>query len=192
MQDSWVNTAFTEIKLYRFRPLHLRFSGLWETNRQGATDFRGDNWLRRWSMVLRSDYTWTRGNLSVIPQVKSWLRRLWTTRVKWHQYTSLFSTRSSKSSTNDGGIRSCGWGHRDFHSSRASTAISGSGDTSFSTQDYVLSLTNVSSYSGYQLGINVGYQLHLRRMVDRVRRFEDRDYTFFFLRMVAGLRPTNY
>ena len=70
MQDSWVNTAFTEIKLYRFRPLHLRFNGLWETNRQGATDFRGDNWLRRWSMVLRSDYTWSRGNLSVIPQVK--------------------------------------------------------------------------------------------------------------------------
>ena len=192
MQDSWVNTAFTEIKLYRFRPLHLRFNGLWETNRQGATDFRGDNWLRRWSMVLRSDYTWSRGNLSVIPQVKFMTQKVVDDEgevapVHESFFYPIFKVEYQM--TRDTVVRV---GAQGFPFLKSQYRNLWQRDTSFSTQDYVVSLTNVSSYSGYQLGINVGYQLHLRRMVDRARRFEDRDYTFFFLRMVAGLRPTNY
>ena len=143
-------------------------------------------------MVLRSDYTWSRGNLSVIPQVKFMAQKVVDDEgevapVHESFFYPIFKVEYQM--TRDTVVRV---GAQGFPFLKSQYRNLWQRDTSFSTQDYVVSLTNVSSYSGYQLGINVGYQLHLRRMVDRARRFEDRDYTFFFLRMVAGLRPTNY
>jgi hypothetical protein len=65
-------------------------------------------------------------------------------------------------------------------------------DTDYTAQDYIISLSSVSSYSGYQLGLNAGYQLKLRRMKDRKRRFGDLDYTLFFIRLIVSLKPTTY
>ena len=40
------------------------------------------------------------------------------------------------------------------------------------------------------LGLSAGYHIKTRRMVDRRRAFLDQDYTLFFLRLIAGLNPS--
>ena len=60
----------------------------------------------------------------------------------------------------------------------------------YRSQDWMAMVTNNSSYSGYELSLNAGYQLKRRRMDDRRRAIEDIDYSLFFVRMVVGLRAS--
>ena len=60
----------------------------------------------------------------------------------------------------------------------------------YTSEDYIGMVTNTSSYSGYELSFNTGYQLRRRRMADRSRKSEDIDYSLFFIRLIAGLRAS--
>ena len=59
----------------------------------------------------------------------------------------------------------------------------------FDTEDYVALISNNSSYVGYQINVNVGYQKSMRKFKDRSRVEQDIDFSRVFLRVIAGLRP---
>ena len=190
MQNSLANSAFAEIELYHFRPFHIRLRTLLETNRQWATAHTGVNWMRRSATVLRSDYTWKLGALSVMPQMKLMVQKATDDAGRIHPLHELYYYPIFKiywHMTPDTALRLGAQGFpflesrfRDFEQ----------GDNGYDARDYMIGLTNVSSYSGYQLGLSVGYHLKTRRMVDRRRAFVDQDYTLFFLRLIAGLNPS--
>ena len=59
----------------------------------------------------------------------------------------------------------------------------------FDGEDYVALVTNKSSYTGYQINVEVGYQRSTRKFKDRLRHDQDINFSRVFLRMIAGLRP---
>ncbi len=190
MQNSLVNTAFVKFRLYRFRPFYMGINALHEVNQQKATYLREVNWIRRWSIVFRSDYTWQFGPFSVMPQTKFMVQKIADDRNVIKPAHELFFYpifRVVYELAPNTTLRLGAQGFP-FLKSRFINLINE--EVNYESQDYIVSLSNVSSYSGYLIGLNVGYQLKLLRMMDRKRRFEDRDYTFFFIRLIVSLRPT--
>ncbi len=190
MQNSLANSAFADIELYHFRPFHIRLKTLLETNRQLATAPRDVNWIRRSATVLRSDYTWKLGTLSVMPQMKLMVQKLSDDAGEIQPLHELFYYPIFKiyyQMTPDTALRLGAQGFPFLESRFRDFARA---DNDYDARDYMISLSNVSSYSGYQLGLSVGYHLKIQRMADRRRAFLDQDYTLFFLRLVAGLNPS--
>ena len=60
----------------------------------------------------------------------------------------------------------------------------------YEAEDYLAMVTNNTVYAGYELCLNMGYELRKRQMEDRTRRAEDISYSLVFMRLVAGLRSS--
>jgi hypothetical protein len=59
----------------------------------------------------------------------------------------------------------------------------------FNDEVYLAQVSNTSIYLGYQVNVNLGYERRFREFIDAERSAQDIDYSRFFLRVIAGLRP---
>ena len=50
-------------------------------------------------------------------------------------------------------------------------------------------LSNTSTYVGYQINVNLGYEKRIRTFLDETRSSQDIDLSRLFLRVIVGLRP---
>jgi hypothetical protein len=53
----------------------------------------------------------------------------------------------------------------------------------------MVQVNNTSTYQGYQVNVNLGYERRLREFLEPNRIAQDQDYHRVFLRVIAGLRP---
>ena len=58
---------------------------------------------------------------------------------------------------------------------------------SYTTEDYVIMLTNMSIYKGYNFSLNAGWHLRIKSFEDRSRESEDEDYSLIFVQLTMGL-----
>ena len=59
----------------------------------------------------------------------------------------------------------------------------------YGAEDYVVMVTNRTTYKGYHLSLSTGYQRKQLQFDDRSRQVEDIDQVLFFMRLVMGLEP---
>ena len=186
MRNSVVNTTFVEGRLKWFPGFTVRANAKLDLNSQRKTAFHEANRIQDRTSVVAADYVWKRGNWTVRPQLKYMAQR--TTDQKEvvlpahevHYYPILrMDYVLSPNSVLKLGVQAPGR-YRDM--------LNDSAD--YRSEDYLAMVTNTSSYSGYELSFNAGYQLKRRRMDDRSRAIEDIDYSLFFIRMVVGLRAS--
>ena len=186
MRDSVVNTTFVEGRLKWFPGFSVRANGKLNLNFQRRTAVQKANRIQDWTSVIAADYVWKRGNLTVRPQLKYMARRTTDRKAvvlpahEAHYYPILrLDYRLSPNTVVKFGAQAPG---------RYRDVVNDSAD--YGSQDYLAMVTNTSSYSGYEMSFNAGYQLRRRRMEDRSRAIEDIDYSLFFVRMVVGLRAS--
>ena len=190
MRDSWVSTFYTRTRFIRVPNLNVELSVKWDNNFQRSTSFQPENRVGDLATVLKADYLWMPWkNLQVMPQFK-WLRQ----RLKDDQggvleidenfvYPIL---RLEYPISNRTTIKLGAQGFPFWKSTYRNNESQG---VDFDTEDYVALISNNSSYVGYQINVNVGYQKSMRKFKDRSRVEQDIDFSRVFLRVIAGLRP---
>ncbi len=190
MRRSWVNTAYVRARYIRVPRLNVEVSLKYDNNFQQRTAFQSDNQIADLAVVAKADYDWRPWKqLRVIPQIK-WLRQ----RLKddeqrvleiheryFYPILRLEYPVSSRTTVKLGAQ-----GFPFLKSTYRSEVTPG---TDFDSEVYVAMVTNTSSYVGYQLNVNAGYERRIRTFVDQGRSDQDIDYSRIFLRVIAGLRP---
>ena len=186
MRNSVVNTMFVEGRLKWFPGFTVRSNAQLDLNFQRKTAFHEANRIQDWTSVVAADYVWKRGNWTVRPQLKYMAQRKTDQKEvvlpahEAHFYPILrMDYALSPNTVLKLGVQAPGR-YRDL--------LNDSAD--YRSQDYLAMVTNTSSYSGYEMSFNAGYQLRRRRMEDRSRAIEDIDYSLFFIRMIVGLRAS--
>ena len=169
-----------------FPGFSVRANAKLNLNFQRQTAVQQANRIQDWTSVLAADYVWERGNWAVRPQLKYMARRTRDREAavlpahEVHFYPILrLDYVLSPNTVVKLGAQAPGR-YRDIVNDTAD----------YGSQDYLAMVTNTSSYSGYEMSFNAGYQLRRRRMEDRSRAVEDIDYSLFFVRMVVGLRAS--
>jgi len=142
-------------------------------------------------MVLKADYDWRPWKqLRVIPQFK-WLRQ----RLKDDEQQVLeiheryfypilkleypISTRTIAK-----------LGAQGFPFLKSTYRSEVNPGTDFDSEVYVAMVSNTSSYVGYQVNINAGFEWRTRSFLDESLRDQDIEYSRIFLRAIAGLKPS--
>ena len=59
----------------------------------------------------------------------------------------------------------------------------------WNSRDYIVSLTNRTTYQGQQLSLNMGWHLQVVDFQERARGQEGVDRSLFFLRLILGAEP---
>ena len=59
----------------------------------------------------------------------------------------------------------------------------------FDSEVYVAMVSTTSSYVGYQLNLNAGFERRRRSFLDDSLAAQDINYSRVFLRVIAGLQP---
>jgi hypothetical protein len=189
MRNSLVNTAYVHATLFRIRDLTLDNRLKSTLNWQRATGAQPANLVREWAWVLRGDYRWRLGKLLVEPKAKLMAyartdREDLVRRVREGFFFPMVIVRYALTPMTDLGLGAQGLPflksqYRDFENDHVR----------FSLQDYMATVTNSTTYNGYHLSLNLGYQVKLIRYADRQRAGEDVDRALFFIRLIMGLEP---
>lgn len=189
-RDSWVNRLFVRGQFTRVEQLNVEVSSRYDRNRQSSAGEQSENTISDWAFVLRSDYTWQPWRaLSVIPQLKWMTQRrddddgtiLEINERFFYPILRLEYPISSRTIIKAGA--------QGFPFLKSSYRNNVSPDVDFDEQVYLVQLNNTSTYVGYEVNVNLGYERRHRRFVDRQRAGQDLDYNRLFLRVIAGLRP---
>jgi hypothetical protein len=190
MRDSRVNTFFLEGRLKRFADFELRSSVKYEVNFQRETFFQEENRIEDWTSVVTAGYDRNVAGLRLRPQVKYMAQ--WKSdqeEVVQPVFETFFypilrlDYRLTPQTVLKAGVQGGPLLASVFRDRRNSSR-------DYQSEDYLVMVTNTSLYSGYELSFNMGYELRKRRMEDRTRQAEDIDYSLFFIRLIAGLRPS--
>jgi hypothetical protein len=190
MRRSWVNTAFLSAGYIRVPRLNVEVTLKYDNNFQQSTVFQPDNRISDLAMVIKADYDWRPWKqLRVIPQVK-WLRQrlnddeqqvLEIHERYFYPIVKLEYPLSTRTIVKLGAQ-----GFPFLESTYRSEVSPG---TDFDSEVYVAMVSNTSSYVGYQVNINAGFERQTRTFIDRSRSEQDIEYSRIFLRAIAGLRP---
>ena len=186
MEDSVVNTTFAEGRFKWFPGFTLRSNVQLDLNFQQETALQEANRIQDWTSVVAAGYEWARGNWTVRPQLKYMAQRTTDQKDVVQPVYETFSypiLRIDYALSPRTVLKFGVQGPSRYHN-----LINDS--TDYRSEDYMAMVTNTSSYSGYELSLNAGYQLKQRRMDDRSREIEDIDYSLFFVRMIVGLRAS--
>lgn len=185
-RDSWMNRLYMKGRLIRVPRLNVEGSARFDLNRQRQES----NTVSNLAVVLKADYTWEPWrSLRVIPQVK-WLgQRLdddggAVLEVKEYYFYPILRFEYPVSDRTS--IRAGAQGFP-FLKSRYRTSVVP--DVDFDARVYLFQVNNTSTYVGYQVNINLGYERRLREFTSKGRQEQDLDYHRLFLRVIAGLRP---
>jgi len=191
MRRSWVNTTFVRASYIRVPHLNVEAILKYDRNAQQRAVFQADNTIRDLAMVLKADYDWRPWKqLRVIPQFK-WLRQ----RLKDDEQQVLeiheryfypilkleypISTRTIAK-----------LGAQGFPFLKSTYRSEVNPGTDFDSEVYVAMVSNTSSYVGYQVNINAGFEWRTRSFLDESLRDQDIEYSRIFLRAIAGLKPS--
>lgn len=189
-RDSWVNRWYGKGRLTRVPRLNVEGSLRFDLNRQQTTPLRGSNSIWDLAVVLKADYLWEPWrSLRVIPQVK-WLgQRLSddTGTVLEVDERYFYPILRLEYPVSDRTTVRAGAQGFPFLKSRYRTEVVP--DVDFDSRVYLLQVNNTSTYVGYQVNVNLGYERHLREFTDPSRGDQDLDDHVLFLRVIAGLRP---
>ena len=162
----------------------------YDNNFQERTSIQPDNRIADLSVVAKADYEWRPWRqLRVIPQVK-WLRQ----RLKddeqrvtpiherfFYPILRLEYPLSPRTTVK--------FGAQGFPFLKSTYRSEVSPGVDFDAVDYLALVSNTSAYVGYQVNVNLGYERRRRTFVDEQRSDQNIDYSRFFLRVIAGLRP---
>ena len=190
MRDSRVHTLYLRAKLVRYEYFHAVWSLKHERNSQRRTPQQPQNTIGDFAMVLKADYEWTpwRG-LRVRPQVK-WLRqRLSDDRGQVVEVHERYFYPILRLECPISPRTSIKLGAQGFPFLASTYRNEVSPDVDFDDRAYLAQVSNTSTYLGYQVNVNLGYERRLREFKNRDRRAQDIDYSRIFLRVIAGLRP---
>ena len=190
MRDSWVNTIYTRTRYIGTPKLNVELSIKYETNFQQSTSLQPDNSISDLATVLKADYTWNPWRrLRVVPQFK-WLRQRLQDgedrilKIEEDFVYPILRIEYPLSSRTE--VKVGAQGFPFFKSKYRSGASRG---VNFDSEVYLAVLSNTSTYVGYQVNFNVGYEKRIREFLDEDRRDQDIDYSRIFLRVIVGLRP---
>ena len=190
MRRSWVNTAYVRARYIRVPQLNVEVSLKYDNNFQQRTAFQPDNQIADLAVVAKADYDWRPWKqLRVIPQIK-WLRQRLkddeqrVLEIHERYFYPILRLEYPVSSRTTMKLGAQGFS---FLKSTYRSEVAPGAD--FDSEVYVAMVTNTSSYVGYQLNVNAGYERRIRTFVDQGRSDQDIDYSRIFLRVIAGLRP---
>jgi hypothetical protein len=185
-RDSWMNRVYFRGRVIRVPNLNIQGSARLDLNGQQLQD----NTISNLAVVLQADYTWEPWRaLRVIPQVK-WLgQRLnddtgTVFEVKEYYFYPILRVEYPVSERT---IVKAGAQGFPFLKSRYRTSVVPEVD--FDSRVYMVQVNNTSTYQGYQVNVNLGYERRLREFLEPNRIAQDQDYHRVFLRVIAGLRP---
>ena len=189
MRDSWVNTAYVDATWFRVDGLRLSNRVKYTVNWQGRTARQQADAVHEGAWVLRGAYRWQLGRLQVSPKVKLmgyWRRSredLLRAVGEGYFYPMVVSeyqlTPQTRLSAGAQGLPFLRCRYRDFEH----------GDVDYGSEDYIVAVTNSTTYNGYHLSLNLGYHLKRIRYDERHRAGEDLDRSLYFLRLIMGLEP---
>jgi len=189
MRNSVVNTAFVDATIFRVDDLNLNARIKQGLNFQRETSYQPANTIRDWTVVLRADYTWRRGRLAVSPKVKYMLYdrgddedRLYPVAERYF-YPMLVAQYELTPQTEVSA------GAQGFPFLKSTFRDRNHRDSDYSSRDYIVSMTNRTTYQGQYLSLNMGYHLQVVEYDDGRREGEKIDRALFFLRLVLGLEP---
>jgi hypothetical protein len=185
-RDSWMNRLYARGRFIRVPRLNIEGSARFDVNHQRQQD----NTVSSLAVVLKADYTWEPWRaLRVIPQVK-WLgQRLnddTRTVFEVKEYYFYPILRFEYPVSDRTAVKAGAQGFP-FLKSRYRTSVIP--DVDFDSRVYLLQVNNTSTYVGYQVNINLGYERRLREFTSTGRAAQDLDHHRLFLRVIAGLRP---
>ncbi len=189
MRDSVVNTAYLDATLFRIRNLRINNRLKSTTNFQLATDIQASNRIQEWAWVLRGDYSWYIGDFTISPKAKYMLYRKTDTNDQLHLVNERFFypiVQVRYSLTDQSSID---FGIQGFPFLKSRFDDRTSPYASYKSQDYLISLTNFTTYSGQQLCLNMGYHRQILRFNDRRRAAQDIDRGLYFVRLILGMEP---
>ena len=188
MKNSLVNTSYLYCRFFKFKNVNIEAQVKYELNMQRLRADRR-NYVREWSSVLKSDYTWRHDRLTVRPQLKYMAHKLRDTHERVHGIHENFFypiLRMDYEITRQTMFKA---GAQGFPFLKARYRNLTNRSLNFDMENYTAMITNLSSYSGYEFSLNIGYQINREKFTDRTRQFEDTDYSLFFIRLILGLRP---
>ena len=190
MRDSWANTAYAETKLIRFDRLNVEVSFKHDRNSQKRTSLQAENVISAFTIVAKADYEWNPWRkLLVVPQLK-WLRQrrqddgaavVEVDERFFYPILRLEYPLSSRTTLKVGaqGLPLLKSTYRNGLTS----------DADFDSQVYLALVNNTSTYLGYQVNVNLGWEKRKRDFESLSRQDQDAEFTWIFLRVIAGLRP---
>lgn len=189
-RDSWVNTAYAEAQLIRYDQLNVEVSFKHDRNSQKRTSLQARNVISDFAVVAKMDYEWNPWReLRVKPQLK-WLRQRRQDDegavVEVHEkfFYPILRIEYPVSSRTTLKVGAQG---APFLKSTYRNGITS--DANFDSQVYLAQVSNTSTYLGYQVNVNLGWEKRNRVFESVLRREQEADFSRIFLRVIAGLRP---
>ena len=190
MRDSWVNTLYSRTRYIGTPHLNVELSIKYETNLQQTTPLQPENRISDLATVVKADYTWNPWRrLRVVPQFKWMRQRLQDDEQRVleiaedYVYPILRLEYPLSSRTE---VKLGAQGFPFLQGTYRNGAAQG---VDFDSQVYLALLSNTSTYVGYQINVNLGYEKRIRTFVDETRSDQDIDFSRLFLRVIVGLRP---
>ncbi len=189
MRDSLVNTSYLDATLFRFANLNINNRLKYQSNWQRETPFQPANRLAEWSWVLRAEYAWRLRGLTVRPRLKYMVYRRSDREARRYPVSERYfypmlmaSYALTDQTTISGGAQGIPFLEARFRDLTHP-------DTDWNSRDYIISLTNRTTYQGQQLSLNMGWHLQVVEFQEKARRDEGVDRSLFFLRLILGAEP---
>ncbi len=189
MRDSVVNIAYIDATFLKINNLKINNRLKYTTNFQRSTSFQEEDLIEEWAWVLRGNYTWRWGSLSIVPQFKYMAferedreDRLRPISERFFYPMLLVGFVLTPNSDLHLGLQGF-----PFLQSTFRDKVNDRQD--FDSEDYVIQLVNRSDYNGHHLSLNLGYQKEVKEPKDQTRTFDDIDRSFLFIRLIMGLEP---
>ena len=189
MRNSWVNTAFLDVAFSGLRNFNAHSRLRSTVNVQRPSEVQASNRIQEWAWVLRGDYTWRRGRLTIAPKAKFMLYRKYDRESRFQEISErfLYPILTMDYWVTENTALKAGAQGFPFLKSRFWNGIDPQLD--YTSQDYVAMVMTGGKYKGYLLNLSMGWHIQRLEYEDRERAFEDVDRSFFFLRLVMGLKP---
>lgn len=190
LRNSWLHTVYAKATFTRFENISAEISVKRETNHQQATSLQPDNVISDLAIVYKAQHIWNPWKELLVRSQVKWLhRRLLDdteqiASVKEHYVFPILrleypvSDRTSVKLGAQGGPLL-----PSIYRNRVSDGVD------FDSRVYLAQVNNTSTYLGYQVNVNLGYERRFREFLSEDRSQQDTDYSRIFLRVIAGLRP---
>lgn len=189
MRNSWVNTAFLDLALVRLRHLNLSQQLKSTVNVQRPSDVQTSNRIQEWAWVIRGDYTWQRGRWTIAPKMKFMLYRKYDRESRFQEVSErfLYPILTMDYRITENTALKVGAQGLPFLKSRFWNGVNAQFD--YSSEDYVAMVSTDGKFKGYLLNLSLGWHLQQLEYEDGARASDNVDRSFFFLRLVMGLKP---
>ncbi|MEE2657867.1 MAG: hypothetical protein VX733_05130 [Candidatus Latescibacterota bacterium] len=190
MRESWVNTFYTRTRYIGTPNLNVEVSVKYETNRQQSTSLQPANDISDLATVFKVDYDWNPWmRLRIIPQLKWMRQRLQDDEDRILEIKENFLYPILRLEYPLSLRTTIKFGAQGLPFFKGRYRNGTSDDVDFDSENYLALLSNTSTYVGYQINVNLGYEKRIRSFLDRDRRDQDIDLSRLFLRVIVGLRP---